>query len=39
MPYVEKNYRLLPDSERRAVAGLSLGGGHTLAIGLPNLDS
>lgn len=38
MPYVEKNYRLLPGRESSAIAGLSMGGGHTLAIGLPNLD-
>lgn len=39
MPYVEKNFRLQPGRENRAIAGLSMGGGHTLAIGLPNLDS
>jgi enterochelin esterase-like enzyme len=38
MPYVEKNFRLLPGRDNRAIAGLSMGGGHTLAIGLPNLD-
>jgi enterochelin esterase family protein len=38
MPYVEKNFRTLPGRENRAIAGLSMGGGHTLAIGLPNLD-
>jgi enterochelin esterase family protein len=38
MPYVERNYRVLPGTENRAIAGLSMGGGHTLAIGLPNLD-
>ena len=39
MPYVETNYRLKPGRESRAIAGLSMGGGHTLAIGLPNLDT
>jgi len=38
MPYVERSYRLLPGRENRAIAGLSMGGGHTLAIALPNLD-
>lgn len=30
MPYVEKNYRVLPGREQRAVAGLSMGGQQTL---------
>ena len=38
MPYVEKNFRVLPGRESHAIAGLSMGGGHTLAIGLPHLD-
>ena len=38
MPYVEKNYRVLPGRENRAIAGLSMGGWHTLTIGLPNVD-
>jgi enterochelin esterase family protein len=38
MPYVERNYRVLPGREQRAVAGLSMGGQQTLNIGLPNLD-
>jgi enterochelin esterase family protein len=38
MPYVEKNYRVLPGSANRAIAGLSMGGNHTLAIALPNQD-
>ena len=38
MPYVEKNYRLLPGRENRAIAGLSMGGNQTLNIALPNLE-
>jgi len=38
MPCVEKNYRVYTDRAHRAIAGLSMGGGHTLNIGLPNLD-
>ena len=37
MPYVEKNYRVLADTGHRAMAGLSMGGGQTLNIGIPNL--
>ena len=35
MPYVEKNYRVFTDRTHRAIAGLSMGGGQTLNIGLP----
>lgn len=38
MPYAEKHYRVLPGRTNRAIAGLSMGGDHTLRIGLPNLD-
>jgi enterochelin esterase family protein len=30
IPWVEKNYRVLADKNNRAIAGLSMGGGHTL---------
>jgi enterochelin esterase family protein len=30
MPYVEKNYRVIGKKDDRAIAGLSMGGGHTL---------
>jgi enterochelin esterase family protein len=30
VPVVEKNYRVLPDRDNRAIAGLSMGGGQTL---------
>jgi len=38
MPYVEKHYRVHADRKNRAMAGLSMGGGHTLNIGIPNLE-
>ena len=38
MPYVEQHYRTLPGRTNRAIAGLSMGGDHTLRIGLLNLD-
>lgn len=38
MPYVEKNYRVVADRAHRAIAGLSMGGGQTLNIGIPHLD-
>ena len=31
IPYVEKHYRVIPKKDGRAIAGLSMGGGHTLA--------
>jgi enterochelin esterase family protein len=38
MPYVEKNYRVLTGRSNRAMAGLSMGGGQTLAIAIPHMD-
>ncbi|MCX5645184.1 MAG: alpha/beta hydrolase-fold protein [Phycisphaerae bacterium] len=38
MPYAEKHYRVYSDRQHRAIAGLSMGGGHTLNIGIPHLD-
>lgn len=32
IPFVEKNYRVLTDPNHRAIAGLSMGGGHTMTI-------
>ena len=32
IPFVEKNYRAIAKPDSRAVAGLSMGGGHTLAV-------
>jgi enterochelin esterase-like enzyme len=34
IPFVESHYRVLADREHRAIAGLSMGGGQSLAIGL-----
>ncbi len=38
IPYVEKRYRVRADAHDRALAGLSLGGLHTLYTGLHNVD-
>ena len=38
MPHVEKHYRVYTDRQHRAIAGLSMGGGQTLNIGIPHLD-
>jgi len=38
MPYVESHYRIKTDRQDRAIAGLSMGGGQTLNIGIPDLD-
>jgi S-formylglutathione hydrolase FrmB len=37
-PLVESKYRVLTDSRNRAIAGLSMGAGQSLSIGLHNLD-
>ncbi len=34
IPFVEKNYRIKPGRENRAITGLSMGGGQSLTIGL-----
>ncbi len=39
MPFVEAGYRVAPGPENRAVAGLSMGGGQALRIGLDHIDS
>ena len=38
MPYAESHYRIQADRAHRAIAGLSMGGGHTLYIAIPHLD-
>ncbi|ETT52921.1 putative esterase [Paenibacillus sp. FSL R7-269] len=38
IPYIEANYSVLTDREHRALAGLSMGGGQSLNMGLNNLD-
>ncbi|MGJ5818918.1 alpha/beta hydrolase-fold protein [Paludibaculum fermentans] len=38
MPYVESHYRILKGRQNRALAGLSMGGGQTMNIGMAHLD-
>ena len=38
MPYVDKHYRTQSGRANRAMAGLSMGGGQTMTIGVPHLD-
>jgi len=38
IPFIEKKFPVIKDSEHRAVAGLSMGGGQSLNFGLGNLD-
>ena len=38
MPYVEANFRVSRDREKRAIAGFSRGGGQSLFTGFNNLD-
>ena len=37
-PYVESHYRTINDRDHRAIAGLSMGGGQTLAIAFSHLE-
>jgi enterochelin esterase family protein len=39
IPFVEKLYRTSPRADDRALAGLSMGGGQTLQIGLAHTDT
>ena len=39
IPFVGNHYRTLENRESRAIAGLSAGGGTTLNVGLPSLDT
>ena len=39
IPFVQSNYRVNTDRDNRALAGLSMGGGLTLAIGPRHLDT
>jgi len=39
IPMVDAGYRTLADRDHRAMAGLSMGGGQTLSIGLTHLDT
>lgn len=36
IPFVDRNFRTLADREHRALSGLSMGGGQTFFVGLPN---
>ena len=38
VPYIDEHYSVYTDSDHRALAGLSMGGGQTFNIGLTNLD-
>lgn len=38
LPYVEGNYRVLRDRDKRAIAGFSRGGGQSLFTGFQHLD-
>jgi len=38
IPLVERTYHVRADASHRAIAGLSMGGGQALTIGLSNLD-
>jgi enterochelin esterase family protein len=38
IPFIESTYRVKANKENRAIAGLSMGGGHTLKITLDNPD-
>jgi enterochelin esterase family protein len=38
IPFVESRYRTYADRDRRAIVGLSMGGGQALSIGLNRLD-
>lgn len=39
VPLVERTYRVQAQPASRAIAGLSMGGGQALSVGLPNSDS
>ena len=38
IPFLEKNYRIKTGASNRALAGLSMGGIHTLYTGIKNTD-
>ena len=38
IPLVERSYRVYADADHRAIAGLSMGGGQALSIGLTHPD-
>ena len=38
VPFIDSRFRTIPDREHRALAGLSMGGGQAVRIGLNHLD-
>ncbi|MCB2066447.1 MAG: esterase [Erythrobacter sp.] len=38
IPYIDSHFRTQADADHRAMAGLSMGGAHTLAFGVPRPD-
>jgi enterochelin esterase-like enzyme len=38
IPYIEANFRTIKNADSRALGGLSMGGGQTISIGMPNTD-
>jgi len=38
IPHIDAHFRTLADREHRAMAGLSMGGAHTIRFGLPRAD-
>ena len=38
IPWIDANYRTLPDQGHRAMAGLSMGGMQTATVTMANLD-
>ncbi len=38
IPLVERRFRVIADADHRAIAGLSMGGGQALTIGMAHLD-
>jgi len=39
VPFIDAKYPTIPHAQHRAIAGLSMGGGHTLRVGLAHLDT
>ncbi len=39
VPFIEKNYQVIPNRKGRAVAGLSMGGGQSFFIAFANVDT
>ena len=38
IPWIDSNFRTIPDKDHRAMAGLSMGGMQTAAVTMANLD-